>query len=684
MGENLMAGPWEKFQAPADGPWAKFGNSDASVAGVPGADPSALDGNRNAGKSAPSSDSWIGKLAGLAEPVLALGSGAIAAPIGAVAGMGKSLTSGKFGTQAGVREGEDFGGKVAEALTYQPRTQTGQNIAQKLGEVVQDSGIIGLPIGPELNAMTHLAAPAVRQAAASPAMKSTLSAARQAVEPEVFMAKSAAAKLGKAKVLPTIDQGTAQLADKAAQFGLTLTPDMLANNKIMRIAGEAAGKVPLSGAPNEANQIAFNRSLIRMIGGDESAKALTPDVYGDALHAAGEKIGDIAGKTHIPMDESFGSALASHLDDVAKFHTEDVANVVNNYVRELQGKAAANGGVVDGNAFRTLNSKIGRQIRGTTNGDLRSALGDLQSAMQDALQRNIASPEDMAALLDARKKYAIAKTIEPLVAKSPTGDISPAGLMGRVTSNSLGKTTMATGGVGELGDLARVGQRFLKEPGSSNTAERSLAYGILGGGAIASLPTTAGVFGAANLYNRLSPVLARRIVKNSLPDAVPPVSFPTELGFAQESPFGAKVMPPPAPPPYRGLLSLADEGDMASRAPTPATQHMATTHDWPTIDFPLRQEVLQQPAVSGRIAEASMEAARLKKIVDNAISPSVRAKAARDLEALQKKFGDEMWLYGISNPADAHGLNRPLYDGGNGTRLPIQKTFDPRRGLLDQ
>lgn len=679
-----MAGPWEKFQQPAEGPWAKFGGSDASVAGVPGADPSALDGNRNAGKSAPSTDSLMGKLAGIAEPLMTLGSGAIAAPLGAIAGAGKNLVSGKFGTQAGIREGDQFAGRVADALTYQPRTQIGQELTQKIGEAVQDSGIAGLPIGPELNAMTRLAGPAMRQAATSPAVKSTLTAARQAVEPEVFMAKNAAAKLGKAKVLPAIDQETAKLADKAAQFGMTLTPDMLANNKIMRIAGEAAGKVPLSGAPNEANQIAFNRSLIQMIGGDDSAKALTSNVYADALHASGEKIGEIASKTHIPLDDGFSSALASHLDDVAKFQTEDVAHVVNNYVNELQNKAAANGGVVDGTAFRTLNTKIGRQIRGTTNGDLRQSLGGLQEAMQDALQRNIAHPEDMAALLDARKKYAIAKTIEPLVAKSPTGDISPAGLMGRVTSNSLGKTTMATGGAGELGDLARVGQRFLKEPGSSNTAERGLAYGLMGGGAIASLPTTAGVFGAANLYNRLSPLLARRMVKNSLPDAVPPVAFPTELGFAQESPFGAKPAPQPAAPPYRGLLSLADEGDLASRAQTPDTKHMATTHDWPTIDFPLRQEVLQQPAVAGNIADAAIEAARLKKIVDNAISPSVRAKAAKDLEALQKKFGDEMWKYGISNAADAHGLRRPLYDGGNGTRLPIQKTFDPRRGLLDQ
>lgn len=666
---------------PADAP----APNPQQVAGVPGADSSMLAGNRSVGQpAAPSTDSWMGKLAGLVEPVLTLGSGAIAAPVGAIAGMGKSIVGGKFGTQAGVQQGEDFGGKVADALTYQPRTQTGQDLTQSIGDAVQNSGIAGLPIGPEMAAMGRMAGHALRQAA--PGVKSAVAAVGKAVEPEVYMAKKAASKVANISMLPKIDQNTAKLADKASQFGITLTPDMLSDNKLVRIAGEAAAKVPLSGAPTEANQIAFNRSIIKMIGGDETAHALTPDVYGDALLGAGEKIGEIAGKTHIPMDDGFSSALASHVDDVDKFQTSDVSNIVNSYVKEMQDKAAQNGGVVDGTAFRTLNSKIGRQIRGTTNGDLRSALGTLQEHMQDALQRNIASPEDMASLMEARRKYAIAKTIEPLVSKTTAGNISPAGLMGRVTSNSIGKTAMATGHAGELGDLARIGQRFLKEPSSSNTAERNMVYGIAGGaggaGAIASLPTTlataGGIYGAANLYNRLGPALARRMVKKSLLDRVAPVAFPAELGFAEESPFGLKTQPQPAPYVSRNLLSLADENDIASRAPVPDTLRMATTHDYPTIDFPLRQEVFQQPEISSAIDSFKIEAARMQKVKDNAISPNVRAKAARDLEALQKEFMAGMDLFGVSNAADAHGLNRPLYEKGAGTRLPIKHTHTPK------
>ena len=83
--------------------------------------------------------------------------------------------------------------------------------------------------------------------------------------------------------------------------------------------------------------------------------------------------------------------------------------------------------------------------------------------------------------------------------------------MGRVTSNNAGKTRMARGVGGDLGELARIGQRFLKEPASSGTAERGLVYGLAGGGVVAEPATAAGVYGAANLYNRAGPALSRRL-----------------------------------------------------------------------------------------------------------------------------------------------------------------------------
>lgn len=643
-----------------------------------------VSGSRNLGK--PDNSSFMDKVTGGIEASRALATGATTGALGYIGGglggLAGSIASDEFGTKQGVQRAKEAADQGMAQMIYQPKTDKGIEYMQNIAQGLENSGISGLPLGGEMATAGRLARPSIQQSGGS-------------LSTDAYALKQLGQKVANTSLLPRINPETAQLADKANGFGIQLTPDMLSSNKFARIAGETAAKVPFSGAKTEANQTAFNQSLIKMIGGDENSKVLTPDVYDQALSKSGEKIGEIATKTNVPMDQQFSSALASNVEDTAKFHTEDVSNVVRSYVQELQNKAMEDGSV-NGLAFRTLNSKLGRQIRGTTNGDLKQALSDVQESMMDALQRNIADPADLSALLDARKKYAIAKTVEPLVAKSSTGDISPAGLMARVTADNSGKTRMATGQGGDLGDLARVGQRFLKEPGSSNTAERNLIYGAMGGGAVTGAVmapiTTAGVYTAANLYNRLSPILARKMVQKSLPPVTSPIEFPMSL--AEDSVFKGRLPTPQEP--YSGLLSLANEGDAAyqtrglpknsspllatraERSGVPDTQRLATTHDYPTMDFPLRQEVLQQPEIASAINDFRAEATRLGTIKDNAINPRVVAKAAADLATLEQEFSAGMKQLGISNAADAHGLNRPLYETGVGTRLPI-KTTDRNR-----
>ena len=156
-------------------------------------------------------------------------------------------------------------------------------------------------------------------------------------------------------------------------------------------------------------------------------------------------------------------------------------------------------------------------------------------------------------LREARGQYKAMKTIEPLVEKSTTGDVSPAGLMQAVRGSYNG---MAYGGGGALGDLARVGQRFLKEPPSSGTAERLQAgatagkigntigtLGALGGATMGAheaapylspyvspemiLPTLAGMagsFGAGRIASSVlrSPTVSNMLVNRALGNAAQP------------------------------------------------------------------------------------------------------------------------------------------------------------------
>lgn len=478
------------------------------------------------------------------------------------------------------------------------------------------------------------------------------------------------------KFLKGVDPDRAQLLKKASDIGMEITPGMVTDNKFVKLTEEMMGRIPLSGSREKGNRLAFQKKLIETIGGRSQGGKLTEKVFSDAMDASGGKIGEISASTPIPLDTDFQSALGAIRSDTNRYHTSDVGRIVNNYIDDLERLADANKGVVDGTAFRRLNSEIGRKIRNTSDGDLKSALSDVQETMFDALQRNVRSPDDLASLMDARRKYAIGKTIEPLVAKSINGDISPSALMARVTATGQGKTNMAMGHGGELGDLARIGQ-LLKEPGTSNTTERAVTYGVLGGGSLISPLAAGGLYAAANAFNRLGPKMAGRAALNSLPPPVRPAIAPFELGILDESPFIARPKPF-LEPEYKGLLTLAeDEGFAKARQPVPSAQRLATRDDYPTMDFPLRQEVLQQPEISQAIDGFRQEAARLTMVSENAISPTVRAKAQGDLVKLQTEFAEGMKMLGISSPKEAIGL-QPLYESGQ-TRLELKKTFDPRK-----
>lgn len=72
---------------------------------------------------------------GVPDAVASAGSAAAGGIIGSLAGVGKSLVSGKFGTQQGVQQGEEFGSHVAEKIARPPATATGRAILEGLGTI---------------------------------------------------------------------------------------------------------------------------------------------------------------------------------------------------------------------------------------------------------------------------------------------------------------------------------------------------------------------------------------------------------------------------------------------------------------------------------------------------------------------------------------------------------------------
>ena len=98
------------------------------------------------------------RVLGAAEvPIGMLGS-AIAAPIAGAAGIVSNLTSGKFGTQEGLRIADETRQRVQRKL-YQPVTETGAQNLQAVGQVLEP--LTGVPI-PTMNALAQSAAAPLR------------------------------------------------------------------------------------------------------------------------------------------------------------------------------------------------------------------------------------------------------------------------------------------------------------------------------------------------------------------------------------------------------------------------------------------------------------------------------------------------------------------------------------------
>jgi len=101
-------------------------------------------------------------LGGLGEAGLSLISGAVAPLVAAPIGVLSTLGSGKYGTPEGIQAGERTAAKVQQGLTYQPKTEQGQELVGKVAKVMEDLHIPPSMI-PEVAGFAPLAGAAATQ-----------------------------------------------------------------------------------------------------------------------------------------------------------------------------------------------------------------------------------------------------------------------------------------------------------------------------------------------------------------------------------------------------------------------------------------------------------------------------------------------------------------------------------------
>lgn len=301
----------------------------------------------------------------------------------------------------------------------------------------------------------------------------------------------------------------AALAQEAQARGIPLRADQISTNPFLKTAGDAVNRMPWTGGDTfrEQQHKAFNRAVAVTFG--EQADAITPTVMNRARDRIGQAFNDVASRTRVPVqnDPQLLGELGRIETQAASVIPGDRSNAIRNQVTDILDKAIQHNGNVSGEAWQALTKRGSVLDDLTTSGDpdVRRYAMQIREALNDALERS-APPQVMAQLRQARSQWRAMRTVEDLVAKAPTGDVSAPLLMAKAMAND---PQMAYTGGGELGTLARIGQQFLKSPPNSGSPERAIAYALLGGAGHLMTGLT-----GANIANQVmqSPLVVNRLI----------------------------------------------------------------------------------------------------------------------------------------------------------------------------
>jgi hypothetical protein len=318
---------------------------------------------------------------------------------------------------------------------------------------------------------------------------------------------------------------TLRLANVAQDAGIPIRASQISTNPVVNKIDQVVGWIPGSGraGENAAQQSAFTRAVSHSFG--EDTDQITRQTINNATRRIGGVMNDVEARTPVTLDPQAISSIAQVETNAARAFTRDSPQYrqISNQIDQILNVAVQHHGTVPGDVWANFlhqGSPLSR-LEGGADTDVGQLAGSLKDAMRDALQRQ-ATPEDAQAYANARFQYKNMKTVEPLVTTGAPGEISPVGLNQKV------RTNFDTRNAGPLGELADVGQRFLRQPKDSGTpiGEAVLravtAPGSVLGGALAghslglSLPEIAGMSVAAPAINATTARIASALLNNPL------------------------------------------------------------------------------------------------------------------------------------------------------------------------
>lgn len=364
-----------------------------------------------------------------------------------------------------------------------------------------------------------------------------------------------ALELGRKLITPNpMTPQRAAIAKALQDEGIDLTAGQATGNKRLQyMESELGADVAQEFMERQGDQ--FTNAALDRIG--VSAPRATPEVLDRAYRDIGGEFDRLAEASSAPVDQIFVNDLQNTLDNYNNLLERNAAPAVQKYVDEIYDHAAkspAGAPFLTGDQYQSLRSRLGADMRRTTSPELAFALGDIQSSLDDAVERylSVASPDDIPAWRDVRNKYrnflVIEKAASSAGENAALGILSPAQIRQAIVQQSRRGYVR---GMGDFAELARNANAAMTPLPNSGTAPRLAAQGVING-----IPTIAGTLlgGAAGGGNPLA------AIAGGAAGAV----VPGQVGRAMISPLGRRYLMNQTILPGQGYAGNA--GNLVARA----------------------------------------------------------------------------------------------------------------------
>jgi len=238
------------------------------------------------------------------------------------------------------------------------------------------------------------------------------------------------------------------------------------------------------------------------------APRATPEVMDQAFTRIGQEFDRLAARNPLQIDNLFAHEMAAVQQEYQLLANPLQRQVVNEAINDVIGVVQRHNGVIPGEVYQTMRSRLDRAARGAGQDiQFRDAMYGIRNTLDEAMERSLnrTNPQDVGAWREVRNDYRNILVLERAASGAGEGAaqgiLSPSALRNATTSQH-GRRNYVRGD-GEFAELARAGEAILKPLPNSGTPGRMSAQ-MLGTGIPGVVGAIGGV-GASGGYEGATP-----------------------------------------------------------------------------------------------------------------------------------------------------------------------------------